>query len=87
MKPVHLCPSVKSVSSVVKVLHGTGLTTDDADDTDKEDAALPIREIRAIRGQKTLWGRRGESQGIRLGVALTVFITDAAAFQGRDIKL
>ena len=36
--------------------------------------------------QPTPWGRLGESQCILWGVALTVFIIGAAAFQVRDIK-
>lgn len=52
----------------------------------KEDAPLPICEIRVIRGKKYSIGRLGESQCLLLGVALPVFIIGAAAFQVRDIK-
>ena len=39
-----------------------------------------------IFAQPTPWGRIGESQSILVGVALSVFIIGAAAFQLRDIK-
>ena len=39
-----------------------------------------------VFAQPTPWGRIGESQSILVGVALSVFIIGAAAFQLRDIK-
>ena len=39
-----------------------------------------------VFAQPTPWARLAESQCILLGVALTVFISGAAAFQVRDIK-
>ena len=62
------------------------LTTDDAENTDEEEAPPPIREIRVIRGQQTPWGRLGEAQRIVLGVALKLFSIGTAVFQRRDSK-
>lgn len=45
-----------------------------------------LRSWLYVFAQPTPWGRLGESQCVLLGVALTVFVIGAAAFQMRDIK-